>query len=271
MSTETTGPDLGEQSLGRPAGGSVWDDGIPTKEELGVVDWLLSTTRSNRKTLDLNRPVELDVVEECLRLALQAPTAHNDQRWHWIVVTDKEKREKIAEVYQQVWAAMTRGERRKVRRFKGASQDYEKVQDSANFLPEHLAEVPVHVIPCMVGPQHDNEMIVREWKRHMNANLPKLGLTEPPSRLWLDGGYFASMYPAVWSFQLALRSRGLGSTLTVVHLAAERLVARELGLPSTVVQTCLVPVAYTTKRTFQPAKRAPLESRISYNVWQGSR
>lgn len=280
MSTDTSrdatslaafGERPGDSLLGRAPGGSVWDDGRPTAQELGVVDWLLTTTRSNRKTLDLERPVEPEVLEECLRLALQAPTAHNDQRWHFIVVTDPAKRARIADVYARVWEQMTRGEGRKIRRWKGANQDYGKVQDSANWLPEHLAEVPVHVIPCMVGPRHDNEMVVREWTRAMQQNGKAVGLTEPPSRMWLDAGYFASIYPAVWSFQLALRSRGLGSVVTVVHLAAEKLVARELGLPESVVQTCLVPVAYVTKTTFQPAKRAPLETRLSWEHWQGTR
>jgi nitroreductase len=259
-SAVTTGP--------REPGTSIYDDGTPTKDELTTIDWLLQTTRSNRKTLDLTRPVEPEVIEECLRLALQAPTAHNDQRWHWLVITDPDKRAFIADIYKRVWAQMTRGERKKVRRWSGASQDYEKVQDSANWLPEHLHEVPVFVIPCMVGPRHDSELIVREWTKMMTQNADAAGFgEEPPSRLWLDGGYFASIYPAVWSFQLALRSRGLGSCLTVVHLSAERYVAKELNLPSTVTQTCLIPVAYTTKRTFQPAKRAPLESRISWNGW----
>jgi nitroreductase len=255
----------------RTPGTSIYDDGIPTRDELTTIDWLLETTRSNRKTLDLSRPVEPEVIEECLRLALQAPTAHNDQRWHWLVITDPEKRAFIADIYQRVWSQMTRGERRKVRRWQGATQDYDKIQDSANWLPEHLAEVPVFVIPCMVGPRHDNDMIVREWTKHMMNNAKYVGFEEPPSRLWLDGGYFASIYPAVWSFQLALRSRGLGSCLTVVHLAGEQYVAKKLGLPPTVTQTCLIPVAYTTKRVFQPAKRAPLESRMSWNAWSGVR
>jgi hypothetical protein len=111
--------DADDTPLGRAPGGSIWDDGRPTAQELGVVDWLLTTTRSNRRTLDLERPVEPEVIEECLRVALQAPTAHNDQRWHFIVVTDPEKRARIADVYARVWEQMTRGEGRKVRRWKG--------------------------------------------------------------------------------------------------------------------------------------------------------
>ena len=82
-----SGPPSVDGRLGRPPGRSVWDDGRPTPQELAVVDWLLTTTRSNRRTLDLERPVEAEVIEECLRIALQAPTAHNDQRWHFVVVT----------------------------------------------------------------------------------------------------------------------------------------------------------------------------------------
>jgi nitroreductase len=275
MSADTHIAADGTQSLRGP-GSSLWQDGRPTPAELDVTDWLLKTTRSNRKTLDLERPVDLADIETCLRIAMQAPTAHNDQRWHWIVVTDPAKRARIGEVYAQVWEQMSKGERAKVRRFKGADQQYTKIQDSANWLPEHLGEVPVHVIPCMVGPRYDNEFLRSEWKRWMTRRREAVRLLDPsrdwdPSLLWLDGGYFASIYPAVWSFQLALRARGLGSTLTVVHLAAEQEVSKVLGLPDTVLQTCLLPVAHVTKTDFRPAKRAELGTRISWNSWLGTR
>jgi len=44
-------------------------------------DQLLTTTRSVRKRLDLERPVEREVLEECLDVALQAPTGSNNQGW----------------------------------------------------------------------------------------------------------------------------------------------------------------------------------------------
>ena len=274
MSADTHLPSLdGFPGQLRDPGATLWQDGRPTAAELDVVDWLLTTTRSNRKTLDLEREVDLRVIEECLRIAMQAPTAHNDQRWHWIVITDPEKRARIADTYALIWEQMSKGERAKVRRFKGADQQYTKIQDSANWLPEHLHEVPVFVIPCMVGPRYDNELLRSEWKRWMGRRREAVRALDPdsdwdPSLLWLDGGYFASVYPAVWSFQLALRSRGLGSVLTVVHLAAEKPVQKILGLNDRQVQTCLIPVAYTTKRTFRAAKRPPLESRLHIEEWR---
>lgn len=258
----------------RPEGSSIFDDGTPTAEELEVIDWLLTTTRSNRKTLDLGRPVEPEIIEECLEIALQAPTAHNTERWHWLVVTDEEKKAAVADVYRRTWYQVTRGERKKGRRWKGSVEDNaaaERVQDSANWLPDHMHEVPAIVIPCMVGPRYNSELIIREYMRHMEANGPDYGLTDPPSTMWIDAGYFASIYPAVWHFQLALRSRGLGSTLTINHLAAERLVNEALGLPELVVPVALLPVAYTTKRTFKRANRSPLESRLSWEKWLGTR
>ncbi|MFM7950868.1 MAG: nitroreductase family protein, partial [Acidimicrobiaceae bacterium] len=64
-------------------------------------DELLSTTRSVRKRLDFDRPVERAVVEECLNLALQAPTGSNSQGWHWIVVEDATKRKALADIYKE--------------------------------------------------------------------------------------------------------------------------------------------------------------------------
>ena len=94
-----------------------------------------------------------------------------------------------------------------------------------------------------------------------------MGISTPPSQLCLDAGYFASIYPAVWQFQLALRARGLGSVITITHLMHEQLVGEILDLPPSVVQTCLLPVAYTTKRVFQPADREALMDKISYDGW----
>jgi nitroreductase len=237
-----------DDRLARPSGGSALADGRPTAGEVAVIDWLLSTTRSFRRTLDLTRPVPPSVIETCLRLALQAPTSHNSQGWHWMVVTDPDKRAIIADAYRRSYEGLTRnGERRpRVRRWHGASRDVQRDAASAAWLVNHLAEVPVHVIPCL--------------------------LRRPPptdASIERSAAYWASIYPAVWSFQLALRSRGLGSVLTVVHLALESEVAAALGIPDAVTQTCLLPVAYTTMWTFAPAKRVPLEQRISWNSWQG--
>src|SRR4051812_41645487 len=151
--------------------------------DLSTFDHMLATTRAVRKRLDLARPVEPEVIEECLRLAIQAPTGGNSQGWRWIVVTDPEKRAALAQLYLKTWAPYIAAAREAA---PDAGPQQVRVQDSANYLAEHLAEVPVHVIPCIYGR------------------------TERGTALVDSAGLFGSIYPAVWSFQLALRSRGLG-------------------------------------------------------------
>jgi nitroreductase len=224
--------------------------GRPTASELAVIGWLLSTTRSVRRRLDLTRPVPPDVIEACLRQALQAPSSHNLQNWHWVVVTDPGTRTLIAEAYVRSYEDINPGGAPwpRARRWRAAGRPERRHAASVAWLSAHMADVPVHVIPCLVG--------------------------RPPSeKAGLDhvAAYWASIYPAVWSFQLALRSRGLGSVLTCFHLRREAEVAAVLGLPDGVTQTCLLPVAYTTETLFRPAKRVPLEQRISWNSWMGTR
>jgi nitroreductase len=66
---------------------------------LDTVDRLLTTTRAVRKRIDRERPVEPEVVEECLRLASQAPSGGNNQRWRWMVVVDADKKKVVAGYY----------------------------------------------------------------------------------------------------------------------------------------------------------------------------
>jgi nitroreductase len=205
--------------------------------DIASVDELLSTTRSVRKRLDLSRPVPREVILECLRLAVQAPTAANDQNWRWVVVTDADKRARIAEIYRSV------GEDYLAR----AAQETldpqtRRVYESAYALTGILAQVPVHVIPCI--------------ERKLDG-LPLIAAASA----------WASIIPAAWSFQLALRSRGLGSVWTTLHLAKESEVAELLGIPATVTQVALLPVAYTIGRDFKPASRAPVETVTFWNTW----
>jgi len=217
--------------------------------DLDTVDHLLSTTRAVRKRLDLGRPVEPEVIEDCLRLAIQAPTGSNTQGWRWIVVTDAEKRAALAEIYRkgfypyrkaQTAAAQTAA-------VSTAAAQMARVADSADYLAEHLHEVPVHVIPCIGG---------RELVGAGNVNA---------------AGIYGSIFPAVWSFQLALRSRGLASSLTTLHLAHETEAAELLGIPDDYLQVALLPVAYFTGEDFKPATRKPIERLTSWNMWKGTR
>jgi nitroreductase len=205
--------------------------------DLASVDELLTTTRSVRKRLDLNRPVGRDVILECIRLAMQAPTASNTQDWRWLVVTDADKRAAIADIYRSVGAEYLAHAASEA-----SDPQTKRVYASAFALTETLARVPVHVIPCL-----DN--------RIDNSNL----LTAASA--------WASIIPAGWSFLLALRSRGLGSVWTTMHLAKEREVAELLGIPPTATQAALFPVAYTIGTGFRPASRPPAESITYWDTW----
>jgi nitroreductase len=208
------------------------------------VDEVLTTTRSVRKRLDFDKPVSRELLMECLELALQAPTGSNSQGWQWVFVEDAEKKKAIGDIYlanARVYLSSpsaeypegdTRGER------------MGKVKDSATYLAEHMHEAPVLMIPCIFG---------REDKQ------PLGGVS-----------FWASLFPAVWSFCLALRSRGLGSCWTTLHLLddGEKQAAEVLGIPyDKYSQGGLVPIAYTKGTDFRPAKRLPAERLTHWNGW----
>jgi nitroreductase len=179
------------------------------------------------------------VILECLRLAVQAPTASNSQGWRWVVVTDAGKRAALAEIYRSVGLGYLEAA--------GASQpegQTKRVYESAVHLAGVLERVPVHVIPC-VRPAVD-----------LSSNLAAASA-------------YASIIPAAWSFQLALRSRGLGSVWTTLHLGRERDAAELLGIPDDVTQVGLVPVAYTLGTDFQRADRPPVSEIVSWDRWVG--
>ncbi|MCX7863989.1 MAG: nitroreductase family protein, partial [Novosphingobium sp.] len=187
--------------------------------DLEQTDALLATTRAVRKRLDLERPVSREVILECLQLATQAPTGSNQQGWRFVVIDDAAKRAAIAGVY-----ARAAGDYLKNARDAVASQgdrQTARVYDSAMWLIDNLAKVPVLVICCIEG--------------RPPADAPNIVLAS----------HYGSIFPAVWSFQLALRARGLGSVLTTLHLMYENEVASLLGIPDDVMQVALLPVAYT--------------------------
>lgn len=209
---------------------------------LAETDRLLSTTRAVRKRLDMEKPVPDSVLRECLELTLQAPTGSNKQGWRWIVVKDAGKRAALADLYR-AGAGDYLKEGEKLAKASGEAQN-SRVFSSADYLAEHLQDVPVHVIPC-IRVDH----------------LP----ADPPRRVW--PGVMGSIMPAVWSFQLALRSRGLGSCLTTLHLSKEKEAAELLGIPDGIMQCGLLPVAYTKGTDFKPAKRPPLDEVLHWDGW----
>lgn len=198
-------------------------------------DELLTTTRSVRRRLDLDRPVELAVVRECVRIALQAPTGGNAQRWHWVVVTDPALRESIGGYYRRSWQLYSAG-------FEKREPDAgrQRVTDSAAHLADVLGRVPVLLIPCLEA-----------------ATLPEGS----------QAGLWGSLLPAAWSYMLAARARGLGTAWTTLHLRYEQEIAELLGLPAAVRQGALIPTAYYTGTSFRPATRVPVEEVLHVDGW----
>lgn len=200
-----------------------------------ATDELLSTTRSVRKRFDLDRPVERDVILECVTLAQQAPSGSNAQTWRFVVVTDPELRRRLGEFYRS-----GAGEYLAQARDRAQDATTRRVYESAAYLAENIERVPVHVIPCIYG--------------------------RPSEDVRSTSGLYASVVPAAWSFMLALRSRGLGSVWTTLHLAHEAESSAMLGIPERVTQTGLIPVGHYTGTTFRPVARRPA-SEITY--WDG--
>ena len=212
-----------------------------------TADQVLTTTRSVRKRLDLSRTVEPEVIRECLEIALQAPTGGNSQRWHFIVVTDAEKRKALGEVYKRAFDIYREGARAVNNRKYAADPQRMNVQnrimDSSDYLSEVMGEVPALLIPCIAG-------------RLEGAPIHNAA------------GSWGSILPATWSFMLAARARGLGTAWTTLHLMFEQDAAEILGIPyQKITQAALIPIAYTQGTDFKPASREPLDSVLHLNGW----
>ena len=191
---------------------------------------LLTTTRSVRRRLDLTRPVPPELIRECIEVAVQAPSGGNRQQWHWMIVTDPESRRLIGERYREAWYAYNAAGRPTYPPDDPRAAQGPRLTRSAQYLADHMGEVPAMVIPCIRGRVDDQT----------GAAVAAL---------------FGSIVPATWSFMLAARLRGLGTAYTTLHLHSEREVAEHLGIPyAEMTQAALLPVAYYTGETFRPAR-----------------
>ncbi len=205
-------------------------------------DEVLTTTRAVRKRIDLHRPVPTELIGECVEIALQAPSGGNRQGWHFVVVTDAETRRRIGELYRRSWEEYLAAQRWDYGAEDPRQQRLGAVISSAQYLADHIHEVPVHVIPCVEGRLEDLPV---------PAVVARLG----------------SILPATWSFMLAARARGLGSSLTTLHLVREREAAEVLGIPAGVAQCALVPLGYLLGDTLQPARRLPVDRVAHLDTW----
>jgi nitroreductase len=208
--------------------------------DLATVDRLLSTTRSVRRRLDPSRPVPDAVIRECLDLAVQAPSPADVQSWRWVVVTDEATRKVIADMYRAANEPYVRSEL--ARLGEGDSSERRRFVSVLDLIG-HLREIPVLVAAYVVEP-----------------DLPGLGDQAMPAAL-LYGGAF----PAVWSFQLALRARGMGTT--PLFVADDAPLAEIVGAPANAHLVGLLPVAYYTGTTFKPAARRPLDEVAFGDTW----
>lgn len=207
--------------------------------DLTETDRLLSTTRAVRRRLDLERAVEREVILDCIGLSQQAPTASNTQTWRWMVVMDPDKRKALGEIYGRGKQFIEEARSQ----LDANDTQTHRVYDSAAWLLDHMGEAPALVIPCVQGRIPDGA------PNGMAAAI------------------YGSIFPAMWNFQLALRSRGLGSTLTTISLFFEKDVAELLNIPEDVMQVALLPVAYTKGTDFKVAVRPPAEEITHFDAW----
>lgn len=221
---------------------------------------LLATTRCVRRRLDLTRPVGRDLVEHCVELALQAPTGSYSQIARFICVDDPERRAALGELYRRGWAvyeqtALYAGGMPVDDPAVAAMRD--RALSSAQYLVDHMHQVPVLVIPC-------GDLSSATGGRFVEAGYTR----EAVQPAVLQAAMWGSVLPAAWSFMLAARANGLGSSWTVVHMFYEKEAADILGVPfDTVIQAAMIPVAHTIGSRFRVAPRMPVSEAVSWNSW----
>lgn len=211
-------------------------------------DELLTTTRAVRKRLDLDRPVDRSVIDECLAIAQQAPTGGNRQTAIFVVVDDAHTRRALGELYRAGWdryvvegvgsGAPIRADNPEAKRRQ------RRITESARHLAENLARVPVLVIPCVRPRTTDSTVAVQ-------------------------ASTFGSVVPAAWSYMLAARARGLGTVFTTLHLFHEQEAAAILGIPDQYMQVGLIPTAHLIGHGMSPGPRRPLDEFRRWNRWDG--
>jgi nitroreductase len=220
--------------------------------DLASVDHVLMTTRSVRRRLDFETPVPLELIEEALEIALQAPTGANTQTWRFMIVTEGEARARIADFYRKAAEAYVEGRTGLAKTGVTMLREYEAddlrqqqraaLMKSGGYLMQHLQRVPVMIIPCIEGRFEGDDVFTQ-------------------ASMW------GSILPATWSLMLALRARRLASAWTTLHLLYEREIGELLGIPPHYTQAALLPVAWLEGGDLKPAKRLPVEEVTFWGRW----
>jgi nitroreductase len=200
-----------------------------------AVDHVLTTTRAVRRRLDLDREVPIDLIREALQIASQAPSANHAEPWRFVVITDPGLRDAVGEMYGDAYRGLDAS-----RTAAEPGSTTARVRTSSRYLAEVMPRVPVQVACFHHEP------------------------FEPAAELTSVAKYWASVLPAVWSFQLALRSRGLGSCLTTVGLSRADEMKRLLEVPEAWTMVALVAVGEITGTDFRPAPRRPLDEIVTW-------
>jgi nitroreductase len=202
------------------------------------LDTVLTTTRAVRRRLDYGRPVDRDLIHECLALAIHAPNGGNRQDWRFVVIDDRGVLAKIAEYYHQASSAWLAAD----------SSGDQATRSAVKLLADRMHEVPALLVGCLAG--------------RLPADVPAAKRSS----------FFGSIYPALWSFMLAARSRGLGTALLTSQLSYEREIAEVLGIPyETTTQAAMVAVGHLTGSGMSPARRRPVDEVLSWNRWSEER
>jgi nitroreductase len=204
--------------------------------DIAEVDRLLTTTRTVRKHLDLERAVPDSTILELIDIAEQAPSGSNQASRRWLVVRDPATKKELAELYRAAGGGVLRA---MAETPAGGNETTRRVFSSADHLAQNLEHVPALVLLTIYGV-------------HDNSGKPRL---------------FDSVVQAGWSFCLAARARGLGTAWTTLHLERAEETATLLGVPPGVTQIALFAIAHTDKDDFKPVARRPAAEITYFDQW----
>jgi len=218
---------------------------FPRKEatgmaEPGIFEVMFSTRSMRRLKLD---PVPDEVIYKILDAGIRAPSGGNNQHWRFVVVKDPQVKQEVQRIYQKGWSEVQAMYRTRTAPEHMEEGKFRRLLDTAAYLAEHLAEVPVLLFACLKE---------RPMPPQLAAKLARLS--------------GSSIYPSVQNILLACRAQGLGATLTTVCSLYEDEIRAVLHLPNDVSTYALLPIGYPQGK-FGPVKRMAVEEVTCVDQW----